>query len=80
MPRHHVRGGAVVEVGEVHIFLVVEQGQVDDVAVISPRAKYYVALLLLLNSEDVKLGSVRKLVILHIHYIHMWTSVFLRKI
>ena len=54
MPGDHVRGEAVVEVGEVHIFLVVEQGQVDDVAVISPRAKYYVALLLLLNSKDVK--------------------------
>ena len=54
MPRHHVRGGAVFEVGEVDIFLVVEQGQVDDVAVISPRAKFYVALLLLLNSKDVK--------------------------
>ena len=52
MPGHHVRGGAVVELGEVHILLVVEQGQVDDVAVMSPRAKFYVALLLLLNRQN----------------------------
>ena len=53
VPGHHVRRRAVVEVFEVHLLLVVEQGQVDHVAVMSPRAKFDVALLLLLNSEDV---------------------------
>ena len=39
----------MVEVSEVHVFLLVEQGQVDNVAVVSPRAKLYVALLLILE-------------------------------
>ena len=47
----------MVEVLEVHLLLVVEQGQVDDVAVMSPRAKFDVTLLLILNSEDVKGGQ-----------------------
>ena len=49
MPGHHVRRGGVVEVGHVHIVLVVEQGQVNHVAVMSPRTKFYVALLLILS-------------------------------
>ena len=57
VPGHHIRGGAVVEVLEVHLLLVVVQGQVDDVAVMSPRAKFDVTLLLILDSEDVKGGQ-----------------------
>ena len=47
----------MVEVLEVHLLLVVVQGQVDDVAVMSPRAKFDVTLLLILTSEDVKGGQ-----------------------
>ena len=58
MPGHHVRGGAVVEVGHVHIVLVVEELQVNHVAVMSPRTKVYVALLFILSRYNLKLVKV----------------------
>ena len=55
VPGHHVRGGAVDEVGEVHILLVqeiFEKVQANDVVPIHPRPKFYITLLLILKRQN----------------------------
>ena len=53
---HHIRGGAGSEVVEVKLLLVVEQGQVNHVAVMSPRSDFNVALLLILKRHNLQQG------------------------
>ena len=60
VPGHNVRGGAVGEVFEVQLLLVVVvEGQVDDVAIISPRSNFHVALLLILKMHNLQLRELR---------------------
>ena len=56
MAGHHIRRGAGSEVIEVKLLLVVEQGQVNDVAVMSPRSDFNVALLLILKRHNLQQG------------------------